>query len=79
MFSAKLMPWYTFLIVFRVLSISLVIVAVPTTIWIPIYALLLLGIIFIGYWKTKRDWDFITRGFKSAFTSGLDHMDVNTY
>ena len=79
MFSAKLMPWYTFLIVFRVLSISLVIVGLPTTIWIPIYALLLLGIIFIGYWKTKRDWDFITRGLKSAFTSGLDRMDFNTY
>ena len=79
MFSAKLMPWYTFLIVFRVLSISLVIVALPTIIWIPIYALLLLGIIFIGYWKTKRDWDFITRGLKSAFTSGLDQMDFNTY
>ena len=79
MFSAKLMPWYTFLIVFRVLSISLVIVALPPTIWIPTYALLLLGIIFIGYWKTKRDWDFITRGLKSAFTSGLDQMDFNTY
>ena len=79
MFSAKLMPWYTFLIVFRVLSISLVIVALPPTIWIPIYALLLLGIIFIGYWKTKRDWDFIARGLKSAFTSGLDQMDFNTY
>ena len=68
-----MMPWYALLTIFRVLSISLVIIALPF-IWIPIYAFLVLVIICIGFWRTKRNRDFITRGLKSAFTTGFLHI-----
>ena len=68
-----MMPWFALLTIFRVLSISLVIVALPL-LWIPIYASLLLVIICVGYYRTKRKGDFITRGLKSAFTSGFSSI-----
>ena len=71
-FPAKLMPLYLFLTIFRALSISLVIVTLPVPfIWVPVYTFLLLVIICIGYHWTSQEKDFITRGLKSAFTSGL--------
>ena len=64
------MPLYLFLTIFRVLSISFVIVVLPF-IWIPIYSFFALVIICVGYIWTSREEDFITRGLKSAFTSGF--------
>ena len=64
------MPLYLFLTIFRVLSICFVIVALPF-IWIPIYTFFALIAICIGYIWTSREEDFITRGLKSAFTSGF--------
>ena len=56
--------------IFRVLSISFVIVVLPF-IWIPIYSFFAVVIICVGYIKTKRGKTFIMRGLKSAFTSGF--------
>ena len=70
-----MMPWFALLTTFRVLTISLVIVALPI-IWIPIYAFLVLIIICIGYWRTKRNRDFSTRGLTSVFTSGLSSYHI---
>ena len=71
------MPLYLFLTIFRALSISLFIVTLPVPfIWIPVYTFLVLVIICIGYHWTSQEKDFITRGLKSAFTSGSSHHKI---
>ena len=64
------MPFYFTLTMFRVLSISIAIEALQ---WICflIYPVLLLTIIVIGYRKTSRGKDFLTRGPISALTTGM--------
>ena len=68
-FSGKEMPFYFFLTTFRVLSISLIIVALPYT-WIVLYPLFLLGIVVLGYTKTSKEEGFLVRGLRSMVTTG---------
>ena len=67
--SAAELPFYTTLTVFRVLSISFVITSFGYA-SIPIYGVLVLGIVIIGYMKTSKDEDFVVRGSRSAITTG---------
>ena len=69
-FSVWQMPFYFTLTMFRVLSISIAIVALQ---WICslVFPVLLLTIIVIGYKKTSRGKDFLTRGLISALTTGM--------
>ena len=71
-FSVWQMPFYIILTTFRVLSISIAIVALQ---WIclPIYLVLIVTIVIIGYKKTSKEEDFLTRGLVSAFTTGEYH------
>jgi len=65
------MPFYIILTTFRVLSISIAVVALQ---WICclIYPVLFLTIIIIGYKKTSNGKDFLTRGLISTLTT-VDH------
>ena len=64
------MPFYIILTTFRVLSISIAVVALQ---WICllIYPVLFLTIIIIGYKKTSNGKDFLTRGLISGLTTGM--------
>ena len=72
--SAKQLIFYLCLTLFRVLTISYVIVAFHYAA-ILIYAALFLGIIVLGYLRTSREADFIVRGLRSSVTTGLFHQD----
>ena len=63
------MPFYFFLTTFRVLSISLIIVALPYTCMV-LYPLFLLGIVVLGYTKTSKEEGFLVRGLRSMVTTG---------
>ena len=69
-FSVWQMPFYFTLTMFRVLSISIAIVALQWRCFL-VYLVLLLTIIVIGYKKTSRGKDFLTRGLISALTTGM--------
>ena len=63
------MAFYVCLTLFRVLTISIVIIAFGYFA-IPIYGALFLGIIIIGYNFTSQEGDFIVRGLRSSVTTG---------
>ena len=63
------MPFYFALTTFRVLSLSLIIVSLPY-IFIFLYALLVLGIVILGFKKVSNEEGFIARGFRSIVTTG---------
>ena len=64
------MPFYIILTTFRVLTISIAVVALQ---WICclIYPVLFLTITIIGYKKTSDGKDFLTRGLISTLTTGM--------
>ena len=68
-FSAGELPFYTSLTTFRVLSISCVITSFGFA-SIPVYGVLILIIVIIGYMMTSKEKDFLVRGLKSAITTG---------
>ena len=72
--SARQLIFYLCLTLFRVLTISYVIVAFHYAA-ILIYAALFLGIIVLGYLRTSREADFIVRGLRSSVTTGLFLQD----
>ena len=74
-FPGEQMPFYVILTIFRVLSISLAIVTLGY-VCIPLYAILLLLIIIIGYIRTSKDADFVVRGLRSAVTTGTYSQGV---
>ena len=63
------MPFYFALTTFRVLSLSLIIVSLPY-IFIFLYALLVLGIVILGFKKVSNEEGFIARGLRSIVTTG---------
>jgi hypothetical protein len=63
------MPFYILLATFRVLSMTIVISTFKYY-SIVFYALAILLIIIIGYLKTSKGKDFLTRGLRSAVTTG---------
>ena len=67
--SAAELPFYTSLTTFRVLSMSCVITSFGF-ISIPVYGVLILMIVIIGYMMTSKENDFLVRGLKSAITTG---------
>ena len=67
------MPFYAILTIFRVLSISFAILTLGY-LSIPLYAILLLLIVIIGYNNTSKNADFIVRGLRSAVTTGIFKM-----
>ena len=73
--SAAELPFYTSLTVFRVLSIGFVITSFGYR-SIPIYGVLVLAIVIIGYMKTSKDEDFVVRGFRSAITTGNNVLNL---
>ena len=75
-FSGKQMPFYFFLTTFRVLSISLIVVALPYTSMV-FYPLFLLGIVILGYTKTSKEEGFLVRGLRSTVTTGEKFKNLN--
>ena len=73
--SAAELPFYTSLTVFRVLSIGFVITSFGYA-SLPIYGVLVLAIVIIGYMKTSKDEDFVVRGFRSAITTGNNVLNL---
>ena len=68
-FSALQMPFYIVLTTFRVLTISIAIVTLQEK-CLLIYPALIVTIIIIGYKKTSKGKDFMTRGLISPLTTG---------
>ena len=68
--SAAELPFYTSSTTFRVLSMSCVITSFEF-ISIPVYGVLILIIVIIGYMMTSKEKDFLVRGLKSANTTGI--------
>ena len=71
--SAAELPFYTSSTTFRVLSMSCVITSFEF-ISIPVYGVLILMIVIIGYMMTSKEKDFLVRGLKSAITTGICAM-----
>ena len=67
--SAAELPFYTSLTVFRVLTMSYAVTSLGYA-SLPVYGVLVLGIVIIGYMKTSKEEDFVVRGFRSAITTG---------
>ena len=73
------MAFYISLTTFRVLTLVFAIVSLDAFVSIPLFGLLLLGIIIIGYKKTTKEGDFIVRGLRSLVTTGKLNLNCLFY
>ena len=73
------MAFYISLTTFRVLTLAFAIVSLDAFVSIPLFGLLLLGIIIIGYKKTTKEGDFIVRGLRSLVTTGKLNLNCLFY
>ena len=63
------MQFYICMTFFRVLSLFFIVVAFGYYA-IALYALLLLVVVILGYFKTSKGADFVVRGLRSTVTTG---------
>ena len=73
------MAFYISLTTFRVLTLAFAIVSLDAFVSVPLFGLLLLGIIIIGYKKTTKEGDFIVRGLRSLVTTGKSNLNCLFY
>ena len=73
------MAFYISLTTFRVLTLAFAIVSLDAFVSVPLFGLLLLGIIIIGYKKTTKEGDFIVRGLRSLVTTGKLNLNCLFY
>ena len=73
--SAAELPFYTCLTAFRVLPMSYAVTSLGYK-SLPIYGVLVLGIVIIGYMKTSKEEDFVVRGFRSVITTGRNVLNL---
>ena len=77
------MLFYISLTTFRVLTLAFAIVSLDAFdkgfVSIPLFGVLLLGIIIIGYKKTTKEGEFFVRGLRSLVTTGKLNLDCLFY